>query len=107
MGYEHVPQLMQPCLYALIFVLSTSTKVLSGHPASRPALVDFAHLITKNLSLLVCGHIVPEKGRQLVGQRERGQQWLKQRKVSGYYTVVESESLSGGARVAMTVSGLG
>jgi len=43
----------------------------------------------------------------LVGQRERGQQWLKQRKVSGYYTVVESKTLGGGARVAMTVSGLG
>merc|ERR1712013_235244 len=64
-------------------------------------------MITKNLSLLVCGHIVPEKGRQMVGQRERGQQWLKQRKVSGYYTVVESQTLSSGARTAMTVSGLG
>jgi len=81
--------------------------VLSGHPASRPALVDFAHLVTKNLSLLVCGHVVPEKGGQLVGQRERGQQWLKQRKVSGFYSVVENNTLSGGARVAMTVAGLG
>lgn len=31
--------------------------VLSGMPSARPSLVDFASLITKNLSLLVCGHI--------------------------------------------------
>lgn len=31
--------------------------VLSGMPSARPALIDFAHLLTKNLSLLVCGHI--------------------------------------------------
>lgn len=31
--------------------------VLSGMPSARPALVDFAHLLTKNLSLLICGHI--------------------------------------------------
>lgn len=31
--------------------------VLSGIPSARPPLVDFAHLITKSLSLLVCGHI--------------------------------------------------
>ena len=32
--------------------------VLSALPSMRPALVDFAYLITKNLSLLVCGQIV-------------------------------------------------
>ena len=32
--------------------------VLSGLPSSRPPLVDFAHLITKNVSFLMCGHIV-------------------------------------------------
>lgn len=33
--------------------------VLSGHPASRPALVDFANLVTKRLSLLMCGCVSP------------------------------------------------
>ena len=32
--------------------------VLSGTPASRPPLIDFANLITKNISLLVCGHVL-------------------------------------------------
>jgi len=31
--------------------------VLSGLPSQRPALVDFAYLITKHLSLMVCGQI--------------------------------------------------
>lgn len=31
--------------------------VLSGMPSARPALVDFAYLVTKNLGMLVCGHI--------------------------------------------------
>ena len=32
--------------------------VLTGKPSSRSSLLDFAHHITKNQSLLVCGHIV-------------------------------------------------
>ena len=31
--------------------------VLSGMPSARPSLIDFANLITKNISLLVCGHV--------------------------------------------------
>ncbi|KAF4531136.1 hypothetical protein B566_EDAN019171 [Ephemera danica] len=40
--------------------------VLAGHPTSRPALLDFANLITKHLALLVCGHVsqvLSAKGR--------------------------------------------
>eukprot|EP00092_Neocalanus_flemingeri_P022059 GFUD01023924.1.p1 GENE.GFUD01023924.1~~GFUD01023924.1.p1 ORF type:complete len:678 (+),score=148.39 GFUD01023924.1:220-2253(+) len=32
--------------------------VMTGNPADRPLLVDFANLITKKLSLLICGHVV-------------------------------------------------
>lgn len=32
--------------------------VLSGMPSFRPPLIDFAYLLTKNLSLLICGHIL-------------------------------------------------
>lgn len=31
--------------------------VLTGMPTARPALIDFANLLTKGLSMLVCGHI--------------------------------------------------
>jgi solute carrier family 12 (sodium/potassium/chloride transporter), member 2 len=32
--------------------------VLSGMPGSRPALIDFAYLISKKHALIVCGHVV-------------------------------------------------
>lgn len=31
--------------------------VLSGMPSARPALIDFSNILTKGLSMLVCGHI--------------------------------------------------
>lgn len=31
--------------------------VLSGLPSNRPPLVSFARLITKNVSLMICGNI--------------------------------------------------
>ena len=33
--------------------------VLSGQPLSRPCLLDVGTLFTKNVGLLVCGHVVP------------------------------------------------
>ena len=32
--------------------------VLSGMPRDRPALVDICSAVTKNLCLMVCGHVV-------------------------------------------------
>jgi solute carrier family 12 sodium/potassium/chloride transporter 2 len=32
--------------------------VLSGMPGNRPPLIDFTYLIVKNLSLMICGHVV-------------------------------------------------
>lgn len=32
--------------------------VLSGRPSSRPTLLDLAYLMTKNVSVLICGHII-------------------------------------------------
>ena len=32
--------------------------VFTGNPAHRPPLVDFANLLTKKLSLLMCGHVL-------------------------------------------------
>lgn len=32
--------------------------VLSGMPKDRPALVDFCGEITKNICLMICGHVV-------------------------------------------------
>ena len=56
--------------------------VLTGNPAHRPPLVDFANLITKKLSLLVCGHVITEPGSvHLATLKESTQRWLTDRKI--------------------------
>ncbi|PAV63134.1 hypothetical protein WR25_12391 [Diploscapter pachys] len=36
--------------------------ILSGNPATRPSLLDFAYNITKGHSLMICGYVVPLSG---------------------------------------------
>ena len=38
--------------------------LMAGNPAHRKPLIDFANLITKKMSLLVCGHILQENSMQ-------------------------------------------
>jgi len=82
--------------------------VLSGNPAHRPPLVDFANLITKKLSLLICGHVIEEPGSvHLSTLKESTQAWLTERKVKGFYTVTESSSFEEGAKACLNLAGLG
>lgn len=82
--------------------------VLTGNPATRPPLVDFANLITKKLSLLICGHVISEPGSvHLATLKESTQVWLADRKIKGFYTVTESNSFEEGAKSCLTLAGLG
>ena len=46
----------------LTYLIFSKVLVLTGNPAHRPSLVDFANIITKKLSLLICGHVMTEVG---------------------------------------------
>jgi len=82
--------------------------VLTGNPAHRPSLVDFANIITKKLSLLVCGHVMKEEGPVNIANLKDGmQQWLKDHEIAGYYSFVQNKSLGTGAKMCMSISGLG
>merc|ERR1719447_1920518 len=82
--------------------------VLTGNPATRPPLVDFANLITKKLSLLICGHVISEPGSvHLSTLKESTQAWLTDRKIKGFYTVTESNSFEEGAKSCLNLAGLG
>jgi len=82
--------------------------VLTGNPAHRPPLVDFANLITKKLSLLICGHVITEPGSvHLSTLKESTQAWLTDRKIKGFYTVTESNTFEEGAKSCLTLAGLG
>eukprot|EP00092_Neocalanus_flemingeri_P012452 GFUD01013425.1.p1 GENE.GFUD01013425.1~~GFUD01013425.1.p1 ORF type:complete len:1079 (+),score=254.39 GFUD01013425.1:143-3379(+) len=82
--------------------------VLTGNPAHRPPLVDFANLITKKLSLLICSHVITEPGSvHLATLKESTQTWLTDKKIKGFYTVTESNKFEEGAKSCLTLAGLG
>jgi len=82
--------------------------VLTGNPAHRPSLVDFANIITKKLSLLICGHVMTEQGPVNISNlKESMQAWMKDHQISGYYSFVQSSTISVGAKMCMSIAGLG
>uniref|UniRef100_A0A0C9QA88 NKCL_1 protein n=1 Tax=Fopius arisanus TaxID=64838 RepID=A0A0C9QA88_9HYME len=83
--------------------------VLSGAPSVRSALIDFAHHITKNQSLLICGHIVETslsyKTRAIMMAKNTS--WLKNNKMKGFYNLVDGANFQDGATSLLQSSGLG
>ncbi|XP_075164790.1 sodium chloride cotransporter 69 isoform X2 [Haematobia irritans] len=87
--------------------------VLSGLPNTRPVLVDFAYMLTKNLSLMVCGHVLRGTGTGSNSQRyrnylqERATSWFRRHRVKGFYSLVDGEDFESGSRALMQASGIG
>ncbi|XP_034482293.1 bumetanide-sensitive sodium-(potassium)-chloride cotransporter [Drosophila innubila] len=83
--------------------------VLSGLPNTRPVLVDFAYMLTKNLSLLVCGHVLKGSGSQKYRNylKERASNWFRKHTVKGFYALVDGEDFEGGTRALMQATGIG
>uniref|UniRef100_A0A8I5TXT1 Solute carrier family 12 member 3 n=1 Tax=Pongo abelii TaxID=9601 RepID=A0A8I5TXT1_PONAB len=85
--------------------------VLTGPPNFRPALVDFVGTFTRNLSLMICGHVLigPHKQRmpelQLIANGHT--KWLKKRKIKAFYSDVIAEDLRRGVQILMQAAGLG
>ncbi|XP_049720573.1 solute carrier family 12 member 3 isoform X1 [Elephas maximus indicus] len=85
--------------------------VLTGPPNFRPALVDFVGTFTRNLSLMICGHVLigPRKQRmpelQLIASGHT--KWLNKRKIKAFYSDVIAEDLRSGAQILMQATGLG
>ncbi|XP_017528476.3 solute carrier family 12 member 3 isoform X4 [Manis javanica] len=85
--------------------------VLTGPPNFRPALVDFVGTFTRNLSLMVCGHVLigPRKERmpelQLITNGHT--KWLNKRKIKAFYSDVIAEDLRSGVQILMQAAGLG
>jgi len=82
--------------------------VFSGVPAHRQPLVDFANLITKKLSLLICAHV--EENAQFTyveAVKESTGLWLKDHNVKCFFNVVPSPDFETGAVSIMDACGLG
>ena len=71
--------------------------VLSGLPSSRPPLIDFANLICKNLSMMVCGHIVshPLNQRTRTVLTQRMYRWFQAHKIKAFYSVADNTGFKG------------
>ncbi|KAM8959478.1 solute carrier family 12 member 3 isoform 2-T2 [Lycaon pictus] len=85
--------------------------VLTGPPNFRPALVDFVGTFTRNLSLMICGHVLigPRKQRmpelRLIANGHT--KWLNKRKIKAFYSDVIAEDLRSGVQILMQAAGLG
>ncbi|XP_050068324.1 bumetanide-sensitive sodium-(potassium)-chloride cotransporter [Anopheles maculipalpis] len=83
--------------------------VLCGHPSARPLLVNFAYLLTKKLSLLVCGHVtkthVSQKYRNHL--QKKASEWFRRHKVKGFYSLIDDDDFETGSRAIMQASGIG
>ncbi|XP_046450809.1 solute carrier family 12 member 3-like [Daphnia pulex] len=83
--------------------------VLTGLPNTRPALVDFAYLICKNNSLMICGHVVKErltfeKRSQL---QQKAYRYLRYINIKGFCSVADDSNLHTGVAAMLSLSGVG
>uniref|UniRef100_A0A8C4R0C4 Solute carrier family 12 member 3 n=1 Tax=Eptatretus burgeri TaxID=7764 RepID=A0A8C4R0C4_EPTBU len=96
---EHVKNFRPQCL------------VLTGPPEIRPALTDFVHAFTKNVGLMVCGHVVMGARRtlprELAMHTARQHTVLLQRCRSAFYSGVGGENLREGAMHLLQACGVG
>ncbi|XP_066507081.1 solute carrier family 12 member 2 isoform X2 [Hoplias malabaricus] len=96
---EHVKTFRPQCL------------VMTGAPNSRPALLHLVHAFTKNVGLMVCGHVRISSRRpnfkELNSDMVRYQRWLLNNNSKAFYTPVIAEDLRQGTQYLLQASGLG
>ncbi|KAG9355018.1 hypothetical protein JZ751_001731, partial [Albula glossodonta] len=85
--------------------------VMTGYPNSRPALLNLVHAFTKNMGLMICGHVRTFTRRpnfkDLSGDQARYQRWLLKNRTKAFYTPVFAEDLRQGGQYLLQASGLG
>merc|ERR1711962_703907 len=81
--------------------------LLTGNPAHRQPLVDFANLITKKMSLLICAHVLPENQKDVEMLKENVHSWFKDHGLKSFYVLSPSNSFSEGVENAVPLTGIG
>ncbi|XP_063312691.1 solute carrier family 12 member 2-like [Pelobates fuscus] len=85
--------------------------VLTGSPVARQALVDLAHSFTKNVGLMICGHVHVGSHRQcqkeIMLNQAKYQKWLIQHKKKAFYSSVCAEKFRQGVLYLIQAAGLG
>ncbi|KAL4617673.1 Na-K-2Cl cotransporter-like [Arapaima gigas] len=78
--------------------------VMTGYPNSRPALLNLVHAFTKNVGLMICGHV---RTVELANDQVRYQRWLLKNEMKAFYTPVFAEDLRQGTQYLLQAAGLG
>ncbi|XP_060811351.1 bumetanide-sensitive sodium-(potassium)-chloride cotransporter [Bombus pascuorum] len=83
--------------------------VLSGTPSTRSALIDFAHCITKNNSLFICGHIIesPISYKTRNSMTVNCTSWFRANKIKAFYSMVDGANFQDGTTSLLQAAGLG
>ncbi|XP_065774249.1 solute carrier family 12 member 2 [Muntiacus reevesi] len=85
--------------------------VMTGAPNSRPALLHLVHDFTKNVGLMICGHVHMGPRRQAMKEmsidQAKYQRWLIKNKMKAFYAPVHADDLREGAQYLMQAAGLG
>ncbi|XP_030643017.1 solute carrier family 12 member 2 [Chanos chanos] len=85
--------------------------VMSGYPNARPALIHLVHAFTKNVGLMVCGHVRTGSRKpsykDMMNDQIRYQRWLLKKHIKAFYTPVYAEDLRQGAQYLLQATGLG
>uniref|UniRef100_A0A8C9WPE6 Solute carrier family 12 member 2 n=1 Tax=Scleropages formosus TaxID=113540 RepID=A0A8C9WPE6_SCLFO len=85
--------------------------VMTGYPNSRPALLNLVHAFTKNVGLMICGHVRTTSRRpnfkELANEQIRYQRWLLKNETKAFYNPVFAEDLRQGTQCLLQAAGLG
>uniref|UniRef100_A0A4W4F2K3 Solute carrier family 12 member 3 n=1 Tax=Electrophorus electricus TaxID=8005 RepID=A0A4W4F2K3_ELEEL len=85
--------------------------VMIGYPNARPALLHLVHAFTKNVGLMICGHVRMASRRpnhkEMMSDQVRYQRWLLKKRIKAFYTPVFAEDLRQGAQYLLQAAGLG
>ncbi|XP_067839361.1 solute carrier family 12 member 2 isoform X1 [Heptranchias perlo] len=85
--------------------------LMTGAPTSRPALLQLVHAFTKNVGLVVCGHVHMGPRRQALKEistdQAKYQRWLIKNKMKAFYAPVYAEDLREGTQFLLQAVGLG
>uniref|UniRef100_A0A3Q2ZLI7 Solute carrier family 12 member 2 n=1 Tax=Kryptolebias marmoratus TaxID=37003 RepID=A0A3Q2ZLI7_KRYMA len=85
--------------------------VLAGYPNSRPALLQLVNSFTKNVSLMVCGHVRTVSRRpnfkELSQDYARCRRWLSKKRIKAFYSPVFADNLRQGTQLLLQAVGLG
>ncbi|KAL0965098.1 hypothetical protein UPYG_G00276780 [Umbra pygmaea] len=85
--------------------------VMTGYPNSRPALLHLVHAFTKNVGLMICGHVRIGSRRpnfkELSNDQTRYQRWLLKNETKAFYTPVFAEDIREGTQYLLQAAGLG